>query len=202
MALRRAEPITEKFNRDIELPYSLRIRDFELAMQDIYDFFFDVNSFLSGRGLHRLEDTLRKAALSGLISDMLTASLARHSRVLTENKFHNGHPDLIIGGMHPNDAAQAAQDGVEIKTTSKPGGAADTHGARDQYMCAFVYDADHMTQPAVDREPTVIKEIYLGYVRVADFRQNNRGQLGTRTATLHAAGIKRLRQNWVYYARP
>ena len=133
---------------------------------------------------------------------MLTASLARHSRVLTENKFHNGHPDLIIGGMHPNDAAQAAQDGVEIKTTSKPGGAADTHGARDQYMCAFVYDADHMTQPAVDREPTVIKEIYLGYVRVADFRQNNRGQLGTRTATLHAAGIKRLRQNWVYYARP
>lgn len=30
------------------------------------------------------------------------------------------------------------------------------------------------------------------------FRKNARGELGTRTATLHAAGIAKLRQNWIY----
>ena len=34
-------------------------------MQDVYDFFFDVNGFLAAKGLGRLEDTLRKAILSG-----------------------------------------------------------------------------------------------------------------------------------------
>lgn len=45
-------------------------------------------------------------------------------------------------------------------------------------------------------------EVYLGEVGVDAFRRNARGELGTRTATLHAAGIKRLRENWVYRAAP
>ena len=31
-----------KFNPLASLPYELRIRDFESAMQDVYDFFYDV----------------------------------------------------------------------------------------------------------------------------------------------------------------
>jgi hypothetical protein len=42
------------------------------------------------------------------------------------------------------------------------------------------------------------REIYLGSVTVDDFRKNPRGELGTRTATLHKAGIQKLRLNWVY----
>lgn len=38
---------TSKFNRKAQLPYELRLKDFEMAMQDVYDFFFDVNSQLS-----------------------------------------------------------------------------------------------------------------------------------------------------------
>lgn len=54
-----------KFNRDADLPFELRIQDFELAMQDVYDFFFDVNSHLLGKGLQRLDDMLRAAIMSG-----------------------------------------------------------------------------------------------------------------------------------------
>ena len=43
------------------LPYHLRLADFELAMQDVYDFFHDVNGLLLDRGLHRLDDMLRPA---------------------------------------------------------------------------------------------------------------------------------------------
>lgn len=33
-------------NKAASLPYELRLDDFKLALQDVYDFFFDVNSHL------------------------------------------------------------------------------------------------------------------------------------------------------------
>ncbi len=84
------------FNPRANLPYSLRLKDFEIAMQDVYDFFYDVNAMLLGKGLHRMDDMLRPAAMSGMISDMLTASMAKHARVLVENEHFDDHPDLIV----------------------------------------------------------------------------------------------------------
>ena len=186
------------FNKDAKLPFQLRLKDVELAMQDVYDFFYDVNTALTGKGLQRLDDMLRPAIMSGLLSDMLTASMAKHSRVLTENKYHNGHPDLVVRGVYPGDSVKSGSEGVEIKTTRKAGGAVDTHGARDQWMCVFVYAVDNVSEPAIDRDPMCFTEVYLGKVELADFRKNNRGELGTRTATLHAEGIQKLRTGWVY----
>ena len=180
------------------LPYELRIRDFESAMQDVYDFFYDVNASLVGKGLQRLDDMLRPAIMSGVLSDMLTASLARHSRVLTENTYFNGHPDLIVQGVYPENAVKAGSQGVEVKTTRKKGGAVDTHGARDQWMCVFVYSVDNETEPASNRQPMTFTEVYLSHVSVADFRRNARGELGTRTATLDRQGVRKLRENWLY----
>lgn len=190
------------FNRSAVLPFQLRLKDFELAMQDVYDFFYDVNVLLTSRGLQRLDDMLRPAIMSGLLSDMLTASLAKHSRTLVQNRYFNGHPDLLVQGIYPNDTVRSGTEGVEIKTTRKAGGAVDTHGAREQWMCVFVYDIDNDTQPAVNRAPMNFTEVYLGHVTIGDFRRNPRGELGTRTATLDRNGISRLRQNWVYLLNP
>ena len=192
------KPYLDRFNREALLPYELRLSDFEMAMQDVYDFFFDVNSFLTKKGLQRLDDMLRPAIMSGVLSDMLTASLAKHSRSLTENKYFDGHPDLVVQGLYPGNSVKAGTDGIEIKTTRKAGGAVDTHGARDQWMCVFVYEIDSATEPAVERKPMTFTEIYLGEVTVEDFRRNPRGELGTRTATLHREGILKLRNNWIY----
>jgi hypothetical protein len=190
-----------KLNPAAKLPFELRLKDFEIAVQDIYDFFFDVNSALVSRGLKRFDDLLRPAIMSGILSDLLTASLARHSRTLTENRYFNGHPDLVVEGRYPGDSARAGVEGVEVKATRKPGGAVDTHGAREQWMCVFVYEVDNKTEPANERKPLSITEIYLGHVTKADFRKNARGELGTRTATLHKEGIKKLRESWVYKLR-
>lgn len=186
------------FNPLTSLPYGLRIRDFESAMQDVYDFFYDVNANLVSKGLQRLDDMLRPAIMSGVLSDMLTASLARHARVLTENTYFNGHPDLIVQGVYPQNAVKAGSQGVEIKTTRKKGGAVDTHGAREQWMCVFVYSVDNETEPALNRQPMTFTEVYLSHVNMEDFRRNPRGELGTRTATLDRHGIKKLRQSWLY----
>ncbi|WP_247350157.1 hypothetical protein [Ralstonia pseudosolanacearum] len=186
------------FNPKAVLPFELRIGDFEHAMQDIYDFFYDVNALLSEKGLHRLDDMMRPAAMSGLISDMVTASLAKFSRSLVENKHFNGHPDLIVRGKYANDTVASGTHGIEIKSTRKAGGAVDTHGARKQWMCVFVYEVDNKTEPASEREAMRFTEIYLGQVEEADFRRNERGDLGTRTATLHKDGIAKLRKSWIY----
>jgi hypothetical protein len=198
MPIERFRPTASAFNSSAVLPFELRIEDFSLAMQDVYDFFFDVNSFLVKKGLQRLDDTLRPAIMSGLLSDLLTSSLAKHSRTLTQNQHFNGHPDLLVKGAYPNDAAKAGVEGVEIKTTRKAGGAVDTHGAREQWMTVFVYSVDNSTEPARERTPLRFTEVYLGHVTTADFRKNARGELGTRTATLHREGILKLRQSWVY----
>lgn len=189
---------SSKFNHLADLPFELRIQDFQIAMQDVYDFFFDVNTHLTMKGLQRLDDMLRPAIMSGMLSDMLTASIAKHSRTLTENRYFNGHPDLVVQGVYPNNAVKAGTEGVEIKTTRKVGGAVDTHGARDQWMCVFVYEVDNATEPARERHPIAFKEVYLGRVEVMDFRKNLRGELGTRTATLHRGGVQKLRDNWIF----
>ena len=191
-------PDPSKFNCGAQLPYMLRLEDFALVMQDVYDFFFDVNTHLLGKGLKRFDEMLRPAAMSGLISDMITASMAQHSRVLVENNYHNGHPDLIVNGLYPNDAVKAGKEGVEVKSTRKAGGAVDTHGAREQWMCVFVYEVDNETEPAATRAPMKFTEVYLGQVKVEDFRKNQRSELGTRTATLDRHGIQKLREYWVY----
>ena len=187
-----------RFNPGAKLPYQLRLADFEIAMQDVYDFFYDVNKLLLDRGLHRLDDMLRPAAMSGMISDMLTASMAKHARSLVENQHFNGHPDLIVQGRYANNTVKAGTEGVEIKSTRKKGGAVDTHGAREQFMCVFVYTTDHETEPAIDRRPMKFVEVYLAHVTTSDFRRNSRGDLGTRTATLDRKGIQKLRENWIY----
>jgi hypothetical protein len=190
---------TTAFNPEATLPFQLRLKDFEVAIQDIYDFLFDVNQMLLSKGLHRLDDMLRPAAMSGMLSDMLTASMARHARVLRENDHFNGHPDLVVQGRYPNNSIASGTDGVEIKSTRKKGGAVDTHGARDQWMCVFVYQTDEATEPAQDRAPMKFTEVYLAEVKVSDFRTNSRrGALGTRTATLDRVGILKLRSNWIY----
>ncbi len=196
--MKKAEVVKTAFNASATLPFELRISDFEVAMQDVYDFFFDVNNLLHGKGLKRLDDMMRPAALSGTISDMVTASLAKFSRALVENKHFNGHPDLVVRGVYANDTVASGSEGVEIKSTRKAGGAVDTHGARAQWMCVFVYKVDNETEPASQREPMRFTEVYLGQVVEADFRSNSRSTLGTRTATLDRNGILKLRSNWIY----
>jgi hypothetical protein len=187
-----------RFNPDFAFPYELRQIDFQVAMQDIYDFFHDVNTHLRSKGLQRLDDMLRPANMSGIVTDMLTASIGKHARVLVPNTYHNGHPDLVVAGVYANNSVKAGEEGVEIKTTRKKGGAVDTHGARIQTMCVFVYVVDNESEPVEARRPMRFTEVYLGHVELEDFRKNPRGELGTRTATLHADGIAKLRRSWVY----
>jgi hypothetical protein len=64
-----------------------------------------------------------------------------------------------------------------------------------------MYEVDQETEPARDRAPMAFTAVYLAKVTIDDFRRNPRGELGTRTATLHKDGIRKLRENWIYRLR-
>jgi hypothetical protein len=124
-----------KFNSDLPLPYALRLEDVQATMKDVYDFLFDVNTLLVGRGLKRMDDMMRPAALSGMLSDMLTASLAQHSRTLTENTYHNGHPDLIVQADTPTTRSSRERKVSRSKRHANPE-APSTRTARASSGCA------------------------------------------------------------------
>ena len=166
-------------------------------MLDVYGLLHDINRALISRGVNRFEETVRAAIFSGVLSDTITASMARHSRVLTENRFHNGHPDLIPKNIYPDNAVQSGDEGVEVKAT-KGRGAVDTHGARDSWLLVFRYKIDSDTQPAINRSPTRFIEILLAQLGRSDFRRNERGEMGTRTASPNRVGMQKLRKNCIY----
>jgi hypothetical protein len=98
------------FNQAAQLPYELRLHDFQMGMQDVHDFFYDVNEHLAKRGLQRLDDMPRPAIMSGVLSEMLTASLAKHSRVLTENRYFIGI-SMVIPTWWCRESTQTTQSG-------------------------------------------------------------------------------------------
>jgi hypothetical protein len=115
MPAHRNRPKRENFNVAASRPFQLRLEDLEIAMQGVYDLFYDVNTGLLEKGLERLDDFLRPVIMSGLLSDLLTASMAKHSRFLTQNNYSNGHPDLVVRGAYPNDSVNCPRCAFRVR---------------------------------------------------------------------------------------
>lgn len=183
----------------VTLPYGLRTNDFFSAMDDIYVAIDSINSGLQSRGLLRIEESVRGANFTALLSDLMVVALSKHALGLTKNMYSNGHPDLIQPGQHPDNAAQAASHGVEVKVTRGRGPAVDAHGARGAWWCVFRYAVDSETQPIINRAPTRFTHIWLAQLTGADFRDNPRHTpLGTRTSSPNRQGATKLRAGLVY----
>lgn len=118
--------------------------------------------------------------------------------MLTENNY--GCPDLLVQSAYPNNSVKVVTEGVEIKTTRNRSGAVDTHGARDQWMCVFVYGVDNETEPVRSAVANDVHRSLSYAVTTADFRRNPRDDLDTGTATLNRHGVAKLRERWLYGA--
>src|SRR5438093_1265788 len=89
-----------------------------------------------------------------VLNDVRQRLCAKQRLGRTKNAYKTGQPDLMPKAHFPNDAAQTAEDGVEVKVTNKPGGGVDMHGARPAWYAIFRYETDFVTQPVVNRKPT------------------------------------------------
>ncbi len=84
MPISRRIARTEAFNPNAVLPYELRIKDLELAMQDVYDFFHDVNSGLVHRGRESADyESIGCIGLGRATRNIQVCSLPKRGMALT-----------------------------------------------------------------------------------------------------------------------
>jgi hypothetical protein len=169
------------------------------AIEDVYDFLYNVNSFLVGKGWDRLEETLLAATFSGVISEMVVQSTSKQSASLIRNQFHNGRPDLLPRGAYAGDAVLQGAEGVEVKASRHDGGW-QGHNVESGWIMIFQYQVDLETAPMEDREPTRVVRVLLAQLDEDDWSFSGRreGSRRTITASIRRSGKEKLLANSLY----
>jgi hypothetical protein len=105
------------FNQVAQLPYGLQVTDIQNAMQDFLGFLGFINQQLYTKEIQRLETMLMPANFSSIVGEFMTSTIPKYCQTLVKNRYHNGHPDLLPAGIYPDDAAQHATEGIEVKAS-------------------------------------------------------------------------------------
>ena len=184
---------------DAKLPYDLRVAEVRAAMDDMYDFLYNVNSFLTGRGYDRFEEMLAGAAYSGVMSELVVQSLSKQSATLVANQWHNGRPDLIPIGAYGEEGVLRGEDGVEVKASRYESGW-QGHNVENGFIMIFQYRIDAETDPVERREPTKFERVLCAYLDETDWSFSGRreGSRRTATASIRKSGTEKLAANPVY----
>lgn len=181
------------------LPYDLRVAEVRAALEDLYDFLYNVNTFLTGRGWERLEEALSGATFSAVMSETVVQSLSKQSKNLTKNRRHNGRPDLVPEGTYPGEAVLAGPEGIEVKASRYESGW-QGHNAEQGWIMVFQYHLDIETSPSEHRSPTTFERVLIAQLDSEDWSFSGRG-VGSRrtpTASIRRSGVNKLVGNAIY----
>ena len=105
------------FNPDAAIPYGCIWEQIFLAMQEFSEFLGFVNQQLHSKSICRLETMLMAANFSSMVGEFMSIAIPKYCVTLVKNQYHNVHPDLLPGDSFPNNAAQYASQGIEIKAS-------------------------------------------------------------------------------------
>lgn len=187
---------------DASLPYNLRPNDVLRMVEDLHDLLHDLNSMLVDRGFDRMEELLDPAGFSGFVSRTIVDRVARLSRGLVRNQFHNGYPDLLPRGVYAADSVQhGTRGGLEVKA-SRGNASWQSHGPRAGWfiIVQFALDADQC-KALQDREPTRVLSVLVAELTAHDWswQPAGPGRIRSGTASIKPAGAVKLRSGaaWV-----
>lgn len=189
------------FNPKAVLPYGLSTEHVRLSMLDFLGFLGFVNQQLNTREMERLESIVMPANFSSIVGEFMSSRIPRHCPTVVKNTYHNGHPDLLPAGVFPNNAAQHATEGIEIKASRYLRGW-QGHNPEEAWLMVFVFESnrpiDYMTHPKPFRFVMVVgarlsKDDWLFSGRSATSRR-------TITASVTRSGYEKMVANWLYKA--
>ncbi|HLG73482.1 MAG TPA: hypothetical protein VK009_23935 [Chloroflexota bacterium] len=168
-------------------------------MDDIYDFLYNVNSFLTERGWDRLEELLSAATFSGVMSEFVVEGISKRSAAVVKNTFHNGRPDLVPRGHYGKDGCQQGDEGIEVKASRWSAGW-QGHNVESGWIMICQYNIDTTSLPLEDREPTKIDRILCAQLERDDWSFSGRGATSRRTptASIRRSAVAKLAANIVY----
>jgi hypothetical protein len=197
--VRRPELHEEGFNPDVELPYGLTVEEVQAALQGVYDFLHDLNTFLVSRGYERLEEIILGNSLSGFISELVVKRLGGSSKALARNGKIGGHPDLVPRGMYTDDSVLRGEEGVEVKTSIQSGGW-QGHNPERSWIMVVQYAVDVTSEPVTTRRPSEILKVMCALLGEDDWSFS--GRVGesrrTPTASILKSVTAKLHANAVY----
>jgi hypothetical protein len=190
------------FNAHASIPYGCTIPAIQESMQSFLDFIGFINQQLHAKTMPRLESLLMPANFSSVVSEYISATLPRFSPTLVKNGWHNGHPDLLPKGRYPNDAAQHAPEGIELKASRYLKGW-QGHNAEDVWLMVFAFTSNRPsdTSSGIAPHPFRFVKVVGAQLEKADWQFAGRSATSRRTitATVTASGYAKLDQNWLYY---
>ncbi len=190
----RAQSKLTCWNQAPRLPYGLEVEEVRLAVESIYDFLHAINGALEQHDLGLFENLALGNTFSGLLSEVLVKSIAKHSKTLARNSYVGGHPDLLPTA-HPMGSNQLRCDqGIEVKTSKQSGGW-QAHNPEAGWLMVFRYELATSAST-----PTRFVQILAAELSVGDWSLAERGKTSrrTRTCSINQRGVEKLRSNPIY----
>ncbi len=197
------EPIDRaRLNEGAIIPYGCTTEHIFQAMKDFVDFLGYINGQLHANGYDRMEGMLLPANFSSLVGEFLGAAIPKYCPSLVRNTYpSNGHPDLLVRGRYPNNSAQHAPDGIEIKASRYQRGW-QGHNPEDVWLLIFVFDANGRLDSANGIPPRAFR--FIGVLGAAltreDWQFSGRSAASRRTitASVKRSGFTKMSTNWIY----
>ncbi len=183
------------------LPYHLDTRDVLRLVEDLHRLLHDLNTQLDQRGYEPMERLLDSAGFSGLLSRATADRIARQSRALVLNTYHNGYPDLLPRDTYAGDSVQhGTLGGLEVKASRYESGW-QAHGRRAGWFCIVQFHIDLDEAVALrSREPTRVRGVYVAELLEDDWswQPAGAGRIRSGTASVKPSGMEKLRSGAVW----
>jgi hypothetical protein len=198
------EPVAASgFNSAAEIPYGCTTEHLYQAMTAFTEFLGFINQQLHTREIERLETLLMPANFSSVVGEFVASSIPKYCKTLVRNQYHNGHPDLLPRGMFPNDAAQHAPEGIEIKASRYMSGW-QGHNPEDVWLMVFAFDSNRPADRIRGIAPLPFRftQVVGARLEKSDWVFSGRSETSRRTitASVTRAGYLKMMTNWIYKA--
>lgn len=191
----------DHFNHTAKIPFGCTVEHVCSAMTDFISFMKHVNMELNSKGLERIESMLMPANFSSIVGEFMSSNIPKYCKGLAKNMYHNGHPDLIPSGRHPNDAVQYAHEGIEVKG-SRYLKAWQGHNPENIWLMVFVFDSNRPVDrmKGIPHKPFRFRLVVGAQLDKKDWSFAGRSAKSRRTITASVAdsGYKKMMANWIY----
>jgi hypothetical protein len=196
------DPVKASFlNPLASIPYGCSTEHVLKGMMDFCSFLGFVNQQLYAHELPRLESFLMPANFSSIVGEFMAMTIPKHCSTLARNTYHNGHPDLVPVGLFPNNAAQYAHEGIEVKASRYPRGW-QGHNAEASWLLVFVFDANGVRDynRGIAPRPFKFLRVLGAQLIEADWQFSGRTGLSRRTitASVRPSGFNKMIANVIY----
>jgi hypothetical protein len=170
-------------------------------MTDFIDFLRFINTQLFSKGLPRLETFLMPANFSSIVGEYMNMSIPKYCRTLVKNRYHNGHPDLLPTNAFPDNSAQHAREGIEVKGSRHSSGW-QGHNPESVWLLVFNFDSNTSNDFRKGLVPKAFQftGVYAAKLSKADWTFSGRSRTSRRTitASVNQKGVEKMKSNWVY----